>query len=290
MRGTIHFVPAEDAKWMVQLLMPRVVSRIQSIYRKAGLDEAVFTRARSLIENALQGGKRLTRDALYELLEAGGIETPNMSGLHILGRLASDAVICFGPRKGKQPTFVLLDEWIPTSRKLAGDEALAELARRYFTSHGPATLQDFVWWTGLTVADAKAGLEAVKSLLTEETIGGITYWWGEGVASASVQSPALHLLPAYDEYLVSYKDRSASFDLQNAPVMSESQRHLSSIIVIDGQVVGNWKRTFRKGKVVIDATCARSLTSAEQAEFEAAAQRYGDFLGMQAVIGQQTLI
>jgi hypothetical protein len=283
MRGTIHFVPPADAKWMLRHLTPRVITRAQSIYRTAGLDEAQFAQSRDLVERALQAGKPLTRNALYEVLEAGGIVTTNYRGLHILGYLAQMGLICFGPREGKQPTFVLLEAWVPDLRMLERDDALAELARRYFTSHGPATAHDFAWWTGLSLGDARAGVEAVKSQLVEETITGQTYWWAEATPGAPVNSPGVYLLPAFDEYLVSYKDRSASVDLQNS-VVGSSQVHLGPVIVSDGQVIGTWKRTFKQGAVVIEATYAQTLTSAERAGFEAAAWRYGEFLGMPVVL------
>jgi hypothetical protein len=285
MCGTIHFVPAQDAKWMVQLLMPRVVSRIQSVYRKAGLDDAVFARARVLVEKALQGGKRLRRDALYQMLVADGIAMPNTGGLHVIGRLASEAIICFGPREGKQPTFVLLDEWIPDSKTPARDEALAELARRYFTSHGPATLQDFVWWTGLTVADAKAGVEAVRSHFVEETIDGKTYWWREDTTpSTPIKSPAIHLIPAFDEILVSYKDRSAALDSQHGRLWTRGDPLANYVIVVDGKAVGLWKRTIKKGGVVIEAKPFIPFTAAETDAFATEARRYADFLGLDVVL------
>jgi hypothetical protein len=283
MRGTVHFVPAEDARWMLDLMTPRVIARSQYYYRQAGLDEAIFARSRDLFIRALAGGKQLTRGNLYELLEAEGIATANSRGLFIIGNLSQTGLICFGARQGKQPTFTLLDEWVPNMRTLTREEALAEMALRYFRSHGPATIHDFVWWTGLLMTDARAELDAVKSHLIEDTIDGKTYWWAESVVSAPVSSPALHLLPAFDEYMVSYEDRSASLDPQHEKLLA-SENHLSSIIVIDGQVVGNWKRTFKKGAVVIETTPARTLTPAERDLFEAAAQRYGEFLGLPVVI------
>src|SRR5262249_24867384 len=140
------------------------------------LDEATFARSREVFLDFLQGGKQMARSAMYEVLEAAHIPTANQRGLHILGRLAQEGVICFGARKGKQQTFALLDEWVPAAKMMERDEALAELARRYFTSHGPATLQDLVWWSGLTTADARAGLEMAKPYLANETVDGKTYW------------------------------------------------------------------------------------------------------------------
>lgn len=159
LRGTLHFVAPTDLRWMLALLAPRVIAGQRGRHRQLGLDQADFDRSRDLLTCALEGGRQLTRDALYEILEAAGISTAGQRGIHILWRVALDGVLCFAARQGKQQTFALLEEWVPAARMLECDEALAELAARYFTSHGPATVQDFTWWSGLTVADAKTGIE-----------------------------------------------------------------------------------------------------------------------------------
>lgn len=279
MRGTVHFVPAEDARWMVNLLAPRVVSRAQSIYRQLELDQAVLARSRDVVTRALSGGKTLKRNDLYALLDAEDIATGDMRGLHIIGHLAQAALICFGPRAGKQPKFTLLDEWVPHPRTPSREEAIAELVVRYFRSHGPATIHDFMWWTGLLMAEARAGIEAMQSQLVSETIDGKTYYWAESTPVVTPPAPALYLLPPFDEYLVSYKDRSPSLEPGNTFVAAPD-RYLGSIIVIDGRVVGLWKRTFKQDTVTIAATCGRDLTEAEIAAFEAAGRRYAAFVGM----------
>ena len=281
MRGTIHFVPAEDARWMVRLMGPRVATRIQSIYRKAGLDKKVFAHSQDVVIRALEGGERRTRKDLYAQLEAEGIATGDGRGLQIIGHLARQGLICFGPRHGRQSTFTLLDEWVPQARNLEGEEALAEMALRYFRSHGPATIRDFVWWTGLLVSEAQIGIEAVKPQLLEETIDGITYWSAETRFGEPESSPDLFMLPSYDEYLVSYKDRSAALDPQYKWLM-KAENHLRSTIVIDGQVIGNWKRTFKKGTVKIEARLARDLSTSEHQRYEEVVRCYAEFLGKPA--------
>jgi hypothetical protein len=170
-RGTLHFVAAEDVRWILELLAPRLIARTSGRYRQLALDEATFARSREVLIRALEGGKRLSRDAMYQVLESAHISTAGQRGIHILGRLAQEGLLCFGARDGKQQTFMLLAEWVPAAKSKTRDEALAELARRYFTSHGPATLQDFVWWSGLTTLDAKAGLEMAKQHLVQEVVG-----------------------------------------------------------------------------------------------------------------------
>ena len=279
MRGTIHFVPAEDAGWMVKLMAGRVLSRVQSIYRRLGLDEQEFAHSQDVIGWALEGGRLRTRKDLYGELQAAGIDTGNGRGLQIIGHLAFQGLICFGPRRGRQPTFALLDEWVPQGRKLEGEAALAEMALRYFRSHGPATIQDFCWWSGLLVKEAQVGLQTVRSQLIEETIAGTRYWRSAAEPDVPVHTPALFLLPPYDEYLVSYKDRSASLD-GRYPWLVKAENHLRATIVVDGLVVGNWKRTIKKGSVKIATKLARELTEVESKRYEEALGCYAEFLGL----------
>jgi hypothetical protein len=278
MRGTLHFVAPEDIRWMLKLLTPRIVAGLAPRHRELGLDAATFERSKALFVKALEGGKQIRRPDMYKVLEAGGISGAGQRFPHILGLLAQEGVLCFGAHEGKQPTFVLLDEWVPKSKVLERDEALAELARRYFTGHGPATLQDFVWWSGLKVADAKVGLEMAKSELVREEIGDKTYWLASSTPAPEVKSPHVRLLPVYDEYTVAYKDRSAALDPADAEATGNGI--FSPIIVLDGRIVGTWGRTHKKDTVVIAAQFFRKLSGVEQDAFEEAAQVYGRFRGL----------
>lgn len=286
MRGTLHFVPAADARWMLGLLTPRVVARSASRYRQLELDERTFARSGRVFVRALGGGKSLTRSAMYEVLEAARISTAGQRGIHILSRLAQDGLICFGAREGKQQTFALLEEWVAESKSLGRGEALGELARRYFEGHGPATLQDFVWWSGLTTADARAGLEAAAPRLVRESVDGQTYWLppraGRPESQSEDEARAAHLLPVYDEYTVAYKDRSAALSASDAGQTGNGIfRH---VIVIRGRVVGTWTRTLRKDSVVVKQTLLRKLNRAEARAAASAAKRYGEFLGAPVVL------
>ena len=275
MRGTLHFVAPEDVRWMLELLTPRVVARSAGRHRQLGLDDATFSRSRRAVERALRDGRRLPRTAAYRALEAAGIATTGQRGIHILGWLAQKGVVCFGPREGKQQTFVLLDEWVPAARALERDEALGELAERYFASHGPATLQDFTWWSGLTVADARSGLGMVASQFLHEVVDGRTYWFS---SSAPAEKGArAHLLPVYDEYTVAYKDRSAVLD--PAYARQTGNGIFSPIVVIDGWVAGTWKRTLDKQAVTVVPDLFTPPSKTESRALAAAAERYGAFLG-----------
>ena len=285
MRGTIHFVAAADVRWMLELLAPRVVRRSASRRTQLGLDETIIAASAKVIARTLQGGKQLPRNALYGLLEQAQIATDSSRGLHILGRLAHDGLLCFGTRDGKQPTFALLDEWVPGAQSLPRDEALATLALRYFTGHGPATLQDLMWWAGLTTADARAGLGAVAGQLGRALVDGQAYYFAHDQAEATAAPLTAFLLPPFDEFLVAYRDRSASLDPQYNPLIVPGGNGIfNPIVVIDGRVLGTWKRAFKKDTVLMTFSPFTSFSAAQAGAITAAAERYGSFLGKTAVV------
>jgi hypothetical protein len=279
LRPTWHFVLPADIRWMLALTAPRVIATTAYYYRTLGLDDTVFSHSNAVLEKALQGGKQLTRTELVSELKHSGIATDNLQGVgQIIMRAELDGIICSGARRGKQFTYALLDERAPQVRTLDREESLAELAMRYFTSHGPATLQDFVWWSGLTVADAKASLEMVTSQLVHEFIDSQAYWRSDSMPRANDVSQAIYLLPNYDEYTVGYTDRSAIFDLSDAEKFDTPGNVLNPTIVLDGRVVGTWKRTITKDTVHLTPNLFTSLTRAETHALTASAKRYGIFL------------
>jgi len=246
----------------------------------------VIARCQKSLVRVLQGGKQLTRNSLYQVLESAKISTANGRGLHIVSHLSLSKLLCFGAREDKQPTFRLFDEWVPATTPKSMDEALAELARRYFTSHGPASLPDFLWWSGLTVAEAKAAVELAKSNLVQEVVGDQTYWLApfSSLTKTADKLPSAYLLPPYDEYTVAYKDRSAVLSPANAKQTISGNGIFSPIIVINGQVVGIWKREFKKNTVTIKLTFFTKLSKAETKELVSAANRYGKFLSASIVV------
>ena len=254
MRPTWHFVAPEDIRWLLQLTAPRVNLKAGSAYRRFELTAAIFNRSTKIFTKALQGGRHLTRPALKSLLNAAGIDANDGIRLgHILLRAELDGVICSGPRIGKQSTYALLEERAPAGKTFNRDEALAELTQRYFRSHGPATLQDFVWWSGLTVEDAKRGIAQV----------------GTPRSAGIIQSSA-HLLPAFDEYFVAYKDRQiAAGSLSTWDVLGPT-------FIIDGIAAGRWKRTNSGG---IEFNASRALKKSETLALKQAAERYTAYLG-----------
>jgi hypothetical protein len=283
MRPTWHFVTPEDIRWILALTAPRVHGVSAYYYRQLGLDEALMRTSDAVLGKALQGGKQLTRTELAEKLADAGIEATGQRLAYIVMHAELEGVICSGARRGKQFTYAALDERAPNARILARDEALVELVRRYFASHGPAQVQDFAWWSGLTAADTRAGLEMLSGEIISHVIGRKTYWYAAAQAAIqSVSAPKVHLLHAFDEYGVAYKDR-ADF-LNPAVAQGANTAVYSGYFLIDGQVAGNWKRTFKKKAAFIEVAPFRELTGEEIKEFEAAAVRYSEFLELPVII------
>lgn len=283
-RGTIHFVTPADIRWMLQLSAPRML-RDNARLRELGLDESVFDQSRRVIESTLGNGLPLQRQSLLRALDDAGVSTAGQRGYHILIRHSLEGLICIGPREGKQQTFVLLDAWLPPGRELSRDEALAELARRYFTSHGPATIRDYIWWCGLAAAEARAGLEMAKSQLGRETIGDEVYWFDPDVTVAEGVAPSIaHLLPFVDEYMVAYKDRDAVSPPEYNALVNSGNIIFHQPILIDGRVAGTWTRKLKKGSVVITTDLLRPLTAAERDALVIAAGSFGSYLGLSAVL------
>jgi hypothetical protein len=265
MRPTWHFVTPADIRWLLALSGPRLRGGSASRQRELGLDAGHFTRGIALMVKALEGGQHLTRPELIAVLEQAGMDISDPGRfVHIMGRAEADGIICSGARRGKQQTYALLDERVPPAPPLPRDAALAELTRRYFTSHGPATVADFVWWSGLTLGDARAGLAGAGSQLERETIDGQTYWF---------------------EYLVAYRDRSAAI----GPIPAEKLDARANIlfnhtIVLDGRVAGSWRRGNQKAAVVVEVTPFRPLTPTETDALTTATARYGAFLELPATL------
>ena len=278
MRPTWHFVAPEDIRWMLALTAPRVSAAMAPYNRRLELDATVFRRSQRAMVRALRGGRQLTRQELKVVLVQAGVHADGVQRLaHIVMQAELDAVICSGARRGKQFTYALLDERVPMARARSHDDSIAELARRYFNSHGPAQLHDFAWWSGLSVADARAGLAAVDRELARETIDGRTYWFRSSVRTVATPRTA-YLLPLFDEYLIAYKDRSAALD-PSRWTRGASRDPFSAPVVVDGQVVGGWKRIQRRDRTTIALTRFTSLDKRHVASITDAARAYTRFVG-----------
>lgn len=283
MRPTWHFVHPNDIRWLLKLTAPRVKAIMASYNRKLGLNGAAFERSNTVLAKALTGGKHLTRAELAKVLKKSGVLRTGDSSQKlgfIVMEAELDAIICSGPRVGKQFTYALFEERVPKTQILNRGEALVELAKRYFTSHGPATIRDFVWWSGLTVADTKSAIEKIEPRLAQETVEGKTYWFSQNAHKDSGASSD-YFFPAYDEYFIAYKDRSQLFE----PKFNDQvYRDGGQIIFIDNTAVGTWRRTLTKNTVVVTPFFFGKPNQTQRQAFNKLVHDYGKFLNLKAII------
>jgi hypothetical protein len=282
LRPTWHFVLPDDIRWMLALTAPRVRAAMAYYDRKLALDDAVYGRSQEVMVRTLAGGQARTRQELGRAHAAAGIEASGQRLGHLMMRAELDAVITSGPRRGKQFTYALLDERAPSGRRLARDEALAELAGRYFASHGPALPGDFAWWSGLTVGDARRGIASASPRLASATVDGKTYWFAPGAVRGGARgTPSVHLLPNYDELVVAYRDHAPSLAPGVAPKLRARPEAVANhLVVVDGRVVGGWRRREAKGAMTVETMLVTRLDGRARAALAAAAARFQAFLGL----------
>jgi DNA glycosylase AlkZ-like len=282
MRPTWHFVSPADIKWLLALTGNRVNAACMTTFRQVQLDDKIFKTSNTIITKALQKGKPLTRNELKIALQKKGIRTDDIRMICLLLRAEIDGLICSGPRQGKQFTYMLLNERVPTSITFNKDEALAEIAKRYFNSHGPATIKDFAWWSGLTITDAKKAVEMIKSSLLYEMAENEIFWFSSSLPPIKENKPVIHLLPAFDEYTVAYKNRNLI--LHKASALQSSMEILNPVIVQKGQVVGKWKRVVNKKNVTIETTPFIYISQSANKNIRSAVKSFAKFLGKKNIL------
>jgi hypothetical protein len=272
MRGTLHFVIGEDLNWMLGLTGARMLQSAEGRRRQLGLTEDDYARARSAARDRLGGGGKASRAEMFAAFEAAGVSTDGQRGIHTLGQLAQLGMLVLAARDA----WTLLDEWVPEPRQLERDEALEEFVLRYFTSHGPATVKDFAWWSSLTLTDARAGLAAARDRLDAFELDGETYYLRPGLEPAE---RAVHLLPGFDEYLLGYADRTAQLAGEHANTIVPGGNGLfMPTIVVDGEVVGIWKRERKTKRTVVTLAPVRPLTAVAMRGVKKKIRRYAEFV------------
>ncbi len=281
MRGTLHLMHADDAAWMVRLLASRATAAAKGRRLTLGLSDAVMKEVEALTRTELSGGKVIRRDDFQKLLreKVTGVKIEAAHYGHILRNFGEQGIVCFGPHDGKQPTFVLMDDWLPQPKEKNRDEALQELATRYFVSHGPATLKDFAGWTMLTMGDARKALELALPELESEVVSSTTYYFSRNLKLAD--TPSVFLLPGFDEYLLGYKDRSAALTAEHSQrIVPGNNGMFIATIILDGQVIGTWKKKVTKQAVTIEPEIFSPNFKVPPKLLSKAAERYGYFAGL----------
>ncbi|MGN9906573.1 winged helix DNA-binding domain-containing protein [Phytohabitans sp. LJ34] len=274
LRPTWHFVAPEDIRWLLRLTAPRVHATNAHVYRQVGLDAGAFATAHGLLTEALAGGGYRTRKELAGVVGAAGLPSTGFGLGYLLMHAELDGLVCSGPARGKEQTYALLEERVPPAPERDPDEALADLVTRYFTSHGPATTRDLMWWSSLTRADIARGVALAGDRLRHEVVDGVSYWsgWHE---TAPPGSPTVHLVQGYDEYLVAFTE--SKHVVRPLPPATSVP---NSVLLLDGLVAGHWRRTSTKDTLQIEALLHRALTPAESAALDAAAARQAAYLDL----------
>jgi len=279
LRPTWHFVSPQDIRWMLALTAPRVHALNAFMYRQQELDKPLLKKSYKVFEKALRGNNYLTRNELGAALAQAEIHAEGLRLTYIVMSAELDGVVCSGPRRGKQFTYALLEERVPPIKALIREEALAELTKRYFLTRGPATVADFAWWSGLTMSDAKKGIAMVQAQFEKEAVNGQVYWFSASKSSKKETSPRAFLLPNYDEYFIGFKDRSAIGEfIKQGDFSGFESALMGNVLILNGQIIGGWKRTLGKNEVLVEITLIPKLGKTEKSLIAEAAGRFGRFL------------
>lgn len=277
LRPTWHWVSAEDIGWILALTAPKIKSLMKSYINAVELTPAIFKKSNAVMAKVLSGNNHLTRTALAEQLTQSKINCDNRLPL-LLAWAELEGLICSGVPQGKNQTYALLEERVKVQTSIDKEEALLRLAKRYFTAHGPATLGDFTWWSGLPVADARKALEMAKPLLEEIVTKEDTYWLSPTTAAVNSTAKSCYLLPAFDEFLIGYKDRTAAIAKELQPKAFTNNGIFRPIVVLDGKVKGIWSRSFNKDKVTMKIDLFERSTNTIENAIKPQGKRYGAFL------------
>lgn len=284
LRPTWHFASAKDIYWLLELSSPQIWSSSKSRNKQLELTSSVIARSNEVMRKALAPDKHLTRDELIAELLKAKIQTDDNRASHLLLCAELDKIICSGSIKNNKQTFALFDKRVLQRNIFHREEAISKLAKNYFQSHSPATLQDFSWWSGLPAKEARLGLENIKSGLISETIDSLVYWVPDSFSISETNIKSVQLLPAFDEYLISYKNRSASISPQLQKNAVSDNGIFRPIIVVNGQVTGIWKRIQKKDNILIETDFFRKHTKAEINGIEKSAELYGHFTGKKITV------
>jgi len=280
LRGTLHLVAGEDLGWLLALTAPRALASAAGRRASLGITERDVENAREVAVSALSGRRALTRDALLAAFDTAGVSTHGQRGYHLLWYLAQTGTLVLGATDRRQQTFALLDDWVPRPRKLDREEALGELALRYFRSHGPAVAADLARWSGLTLGDARRGIAACGVQLVTLEVDGVAYHLAPETMDAATPAARVYLLPGFDEYLLGYADRTAALAPEHREaIVPGGNGMFKPTIVVDGEVVGTWRRTIRARETVVEALPFGRLPVAVHGELARAAETYGAFMG-----------
>ena len=278
LRPTWHFVSADDIYWMLELTAPHTNRAMKGRQKALGLNEKIFAKSNSIIQKILEPGNHLTRAEIMSELEKAKIETHDLKSIHLMYHAELNGIVCSGIMRGKEHTYALLNKRVKNKKSITRDEALAKLAERYFKSHCPATAEDFIWWSGLNATDGRHALEMNKKNLISETIHSKTYWFTDSFDGAMKNKSSFFLLPAFDEFVISYKDRTPLLPPEHHSKAFTNNGIFHPVIVMNGKVIGVWKRRIQKNTVIIEAEFFNNVSKTVRASVEKKSKKLGNFL------------
>jgi len=286
MRPTWHFVSKDDIYWMLKLSSPQIKAVLNSRHRELGITEFLVNKCYLIMEEAIHSNElqAMTREELISEFERAGLPTDLQLASHFFLSAEIDGIICSGPLKGKKHTYSLLSKRVPNKILLTKEEALAKLALKYFSSHGPATVADFIWWSGLSASNARSALESIKDNLVSIRIASDNYWLSATTGKVEKPKDSVYLLPAYDEFLISYKDRSASITADDHKKAISSNGIFRPVVLVNGQINGLWKRDIKKDEIIIRTEYFRPHDKTDEVLIASAAEMLGSFIGKRARI------
>lgn len=284
LRPTWHFVSPDDIWWMIRLTAPKMQSSIKSRHRHLELSLAIINKTNSLIEKNLGNGISLTREELAGEFHKSGINTDANRLSHLLFCAELEGIVCSGPLKSKKHTYSLLSDRAPNKKDLSRDESIAVLARRYFTGHCPATIQDFAWWSNLSLTEIRKAINSIRSEFITDTSASGQYLYPYSYSEPHSDKNSVYLLPAYDEFLISYKDRSSSLSSVNNRKTVSVNGIFNPPVVVNGQVSGLWQRMIQKENVIVTLNLFQPFKESAIKQIEKKAIRFGKFLNKKSEI------
>lgn len=279
LRPTWHIVAATDIMWMLNLTAPNILRITGGYHKSVELTPKILQQGATILRKSLDGGIELSREEIRMVLKKGKINTDENRLSHVLMDAELKGLICSGSVDGNGQKYKLIPDEIKQSGNIQREEAIQRLAACYFKSHGPATIHDFNWWSALSIKDCRIGVDLNAAILSSYDDDGTTYYFDEVACSFSETGKQHHLLAAYDEFFIGYKDRSACIEVKHNSRLFSNNGIFSPSLITNGRASGSWKRKIDNKKVTIDIQLFTSPSNISMRNLRGQAARVGKFLG-----------
>ncbi len=280
LRPTWHLLAPEDLRWIQRVTGPRVESGSAGVNRRLGLGDEVVMTALRVLESLLAGPTPRTRREVRVAFDAAGLPTDVQPLAHLVIVAELRAIICSGPPRGVEHTYVLADEVLPPgpNDSLVDEDARRELTRRFMAGHGPASERDLTRWSTLTLTQIRRALADLTDELERIDVDGHELWFDPTVPTRTSREPGAYLLPTFDEVCLTYQHTGfprRTPDASRQRLLSESG---GGIVVVHGEDVGIWKRVVTPTSVRVTVSADAPLGREDREAIAAAAQTFADFV------------